>query len=98
MSDILSVDNSVYSKEAILAAAYKLSNFFTIDIKLQKNIFEVTVIPNKTTSKESLNHAIEEFRKNLTDEQLREKIKKDTENERNLILGIAFSKTDLQQE
>ena len=41
---------------------------------------------------------LEAFKKNLVDEQLREKLKAETENERNLILGIAFSKGNFNSE
>ena len=96
MQKIIALDANIYSYDAILKAAYRLSNYFVIDLKQDNANFEVTISAVPKITDEQFDFSLIEFKKNLTDEVLREKIKKETENERNLILGIAFSKTDFQ--
>lgn len=96
MQKIISLDGSIYSQDVILKAAYRLSNFFVIDLKKNDSTFEVNISAVPKITEEQFDYSLTMFKKNLTDEVLREKIKKETENERNLILGIAFSKTDFQ--
>ena len=96
MQKIISLDSNIYSQDSILKAAYRLSNYFVIDIKQDNASFEVIISAVSKITNEQFDYSITEFKKNLTDEILREKIKKETVNERNLILGIAFSKTDFQ--
>jgi His-Xaa-Ser system protein HxsD len=93
---IISLEGSIYSQDVILKAAYRLSNFFVIDLKKNDSTFEVNISAVPKITEEQFDYSLTMFKKNLTDEVLREKIKKETENERNLILGIAFSKTDFQ--
>lgn len=96
MQKIISLDGSIYSQDVILKAAYRLSNFFVIDLKKNDSTFEVNISAVPKITEEQFDYSLTMFKKNLTDEVLREKLKKETENERNLILGIAFSKTDFQ--
>ena len=96
MQKIISLDANIYSQDAILKAAYRLSNYFVIDLKQDNTNFDVHISAVPKITDDQFDYSITEFKKNLTDEILREKIKKETENERNLILGIAFSKTDFQ--
>jgi His-Xaa-Ser system protein HxsD len=93
----LEFDIQVYSIEAAQKAAYRLLNYFTIDIQLKANLIICTLISNHGITKESFDFAVQEFRKNILDEELRIKIKKETEPIRNLVLGVAFSRTGLQQ-
>jgi His-Xaa-Ser system protein HxsD len=95
----LEYEKGFYSHDSIKKAAYRLSSFFTFDISISgKNKIIVTLTKNKTTSQEQFKISIENFKKYLNDESLREKLKKETEPVRNLILGIAFSKTNLKKD
>ena len=98
MTRSFNFDPAFYSRDVILKAAYKLSNYFTIDVVSINGCYDISLSPNKNTSDESFVYAVDEFKKNLVDEQLREKIKSDTEDERNLILGIAFSRGDFNSQ
>lgn len=93
----LEYESKVFSIDSAQKAAYRLINFFTLDIQTNsdKNICILT--SNQGISDVSFEHAIEEFKKNILDEELRSKIKAETEPVRNLILGIAFSRTGLQE-
>lgn len=93
---VINFDGRLYSAEAIQKAAYKSSNYFTVDIALDAGVIECKLIPNNGISSEQFDWAVEDFRKEVLDQQLRLKIKAETEPVRNLILGIAFSNTGLQ--
>ncbi|MDA3876658.1 MAG: hypothetical protein PF483_06175 [Halothiobacillus sp.] len=69
----------------------------TVDIELngEGRVF-CTLSPNLGVSDEGFAYAVQEFKKNVLDYQLRLKIKLETEPVRNLILGLAFSRTGLQ--
>jgi His-Xaa-Ser system protein HxsD len=73
-------------------------NHFTIDIQASDTHLNCNLISNAGVSDEAFDFAVQEFRKNILDEELRLKLKKETEPVRNLILGIAFSKTGLQKD
>lgn len=94
---IISLDSKACSIESAQKAAYRSINYFTIDIQTNDTHLNCKLSPNKGVSDEAFNHAIQEFRKNILDEELRLKLKNETEPVRNLILSIAFSKTGLQK-
>ena len=94
----LEFDIQVYSIEAAQKAAYRLLKYFTIDIKPNATQIVCTLSSNLGITEESFDFAIQEFKKNILDEELRLKIRKETEPIRNLVLGIAFSRTGLQQD
>ncbi len=98
MNKNFSLHTSLYSKDVILKSAYKLSNYFSIDLDIKGQSFQVLLSANKAATSDSFSFAVDEFKKNIVDEQLREKLKAETENERNLILGIAFSKGNFNSE
>ena len=95
---IISVDAKVCSIESAQKAAYRAINHFTIDIQTSNTHLNCTLTSNAGVSDEAFHFAVQEFRKNILDEELRLKLKKETEPVRNLILGIAFSKTGLQKD
>lgn len=95
----LKFEKSIYSIDSFQKAAYRLSSFITIEIDTSSDLHNViTINGNKNTSEEQLAVSIENFKKFVNDESLREKLKKETEPIRNLILGIAFSKTNLKSD
>ena len=93
---ILNFPSSLYDGEAIQKSAYKSLNLFTIDLQSSSEAFNCKVTANNGVSDELFSHAVEEFKKEVLDQQLRLKLKAETESVRNLILGIAFSNTGLQ--
>ena len=95
----LKFEKSICSIDSFQKAAYRLSSFITIEIDTSSDLHNViTINGNKNTSEEQLAVSIENFKKFVNDESLREKIKKETEPIRNLILGIAFSKTNVKSD
>lgn len=88
-------DRRLYDPQAIQKAAYVGLSAFTLDLQIEGEQLRCTLLCNLTTSDEAFKLAVEEFRKDVLDHQLRLKLKAETEPVRNLILGIAFSNTGL---
>ena len=94
----LTFDERLYSIEAIQKAAYRYMNSFTSELSLSNGQINCLIIPGKELDKNTLEHHVEDFKKEILDQHLRLKIKAETEPVRNLILGIAFSNTGLQSD
>ena len=92
----ITFDEKSYNVEAIQKAAYRSLNIFTVDISITDGKINCLLQPNIGTSAAGFAHGVEEFKKDVLDQQLRIKLKAETEPIRNLILGIAFSNTGLQ--
>lgn len=93
---LLDFDEQVYSVDTIQKAAYRSVNHFVTDITVAEGKLTCVLTPNIGASTEGFAHAIQEFKKDVLDQHLRQKIKTETEDVRNLILGIAFSRTSFQ--
>lgn len=93
---VLNFPSSIYEAESVQKAAYKMMNYFTLDLLPSTENLICKLTSNKGISDELFAHAIEEFKKEVLDQQLRLKLKAETESIRNLILAITFSKTGLQ--
>ena len=94
----LAFDERLYSIEAIQKAAYRYMNSFTSELSLSNGQINCLIIPAKELNKDTIEHHVEDFKKEILDQHLRLKIKTETEPVRNLILGIAFSNTGLQSD
>ena len=92
----ITFDEKLYNVEAIQKAAYRSLNVFTVDITITDGKINCLLKPNISASESGFAHGVEEFKKDVLDQQLRIKLKAETEPIRNLILGIAFSNTGLQ--
>ena len=89
-------DSKVYQLDAVKKAAYRLIDKLTIQIEMEQEIIRCSISP--ISGKESkLDASIEQFKREVLDYELRLKIRKETEDVRNLILAYAFSKTGLQE-
>lgn len=88
-------DRSLYTAEVIQKAAYRSLNKLTLNLKVVDSNFVCELQSNIKISDEAFELAVEEFKKDVLDYLLRDKIKKESEPLRNLILSIAFSKTRL---
>lgn len=95
-SKLLKFDESSYSIEAIQKAAYRAMNSFTVDIERHDGSILCVLNPNQIISKDEFVKATENFKIEVLDQQLRLKLKTETESVRNMILGIVFSRTSLQ--
>lgn len=92
---LVSYEKAMYSAEAIQKAAYRGINHFTLDLETSEDKLLCRLNRNIKSSNDAFEYSVEEFKKDVLDYQLREKIKLETEPLRNLVLSIAFSKTGL---
>lgn len=97
----LDIDLNIYSIDAIKNAAYKFTDRCSIYLEeLNQEAHSVKAVfrflDNKTKSDQD--RILNEFKNELLDQDLRERISSETEAVRNLILAQAFSKTSLLDE
>jgi His-Xaa-Ser system protein HxsD len=92
----LELDGSIYHVEAVQKAAYRSMDRFASLISASENNISVELTFENKSSAE-VEALIAEFKKELLDQNLRLKIKTETEAGRNLILAYAFSNSGLQE-
>jgi His-Xaa-Ser system protein HxsD len=91
----LTFDEKVYSLNAVKKAAFRHLRGFTTDISIvNEQIHCLLTFPSPVTDDEGLRLA-NELKKEVLDQDLRERLKAETEDVRNVILAHAFSKTGL---
>jgi His-Xaa-Ser system protein HxsD len=95
MESRLLFDEKIYSIEALKKAAYKGIAHYSVVIKKEGAQFECLFSFPENTTSEKISKYLDEYKKEVLDQDLRETIKKETEGVRNLILAHAFSKTGL---
>jgi len=88
-------DQSVFSLITIKKAAYRFINAFSTDILVQAPHIICSLKFPSATDSERAAHLVDEFRKEVLDQDLRERIKSETEPIRKLILAHAFSNTGI---
>ena len=93
---LLRFDNRVFSLPAVKKAAYKHINSFTADINLEDNEIVCSLTFASPENEECASRLIEDFKKEVLDQDLREQIKTETAPIRNLIFALAFSKTGIE--
>ena len=91
----LELDSSAYGMEAVQKAAYRFIDKLTILIAQRDStiVCEIDPIAGVDTP---FDVVVADFKRELLDQQLRAKIKAETEPTRNLILAYAFSRSGLQ--
>jgi len=89
----VSFDGSTASIDAVQRAAYRLSDRISCDIAAGEGSIEVTVHPAEPDA--DVEALIGELRNEVLDQVLRERIRGETADVRNLVLAVAFSKTGL---
>lgn len=92
---LLRFDSRVFGVPAVKKAAYKYINSFTTDINLVEDQIVCTLTFTPSANEEHSSRLIEEFKKEVLDQDLRERIRTETEAIRNLIFALAFSKTGI---
>jgi His-Xaa-Ser system protein HxsD len=90
---ILSFDRSAATLDAIQRAAYRLSDRLSCDIVAEVEAIEVTVHPSDPEA--DLEALLGDFRNEVLDQVLRERVRAETGEVRNLVLALAFSRTGL---
>ena len=88
-------DGRVFSLSAVKKSAYKYINSFSVVISLEHNEIVCSITFASLINEEQSSRLIEEFKKEVLDQDLREQIKTETEPIRNLIFALAFSKTGI---
>jgi His-Xaa-Ser system protein HxsD len=89
----LSFDRSGHSLDAVQRAAYRFSDRLSCDISEDPEAIEVMVhLADDTGEPEAV---LADFRNEVLDQVLRERIRAETGDVRNLVLALAFSKTGL---
>lgn len=95
MEVLLTFDATVYSADAIKKAAYRSINKFAVNIAKEGNEIKCILTFKESATDPQIKIYLDEFKKEVLDQDLRESIKKETEGVRNLILAHTFSKTGL---
>ncbi len=94
MSELsVSFDRSGHSLDAVQRAAYRLSDRMSCDVSESPTAIEVTLHVSKDS--EDPDSVLADFRNEVLDQVLRERIRAETTDVRNLVLAAAFSKTGL---
>jgi His-Xaa-Ser system protein HxsD len=90
-------EQEAHSVDAIQRAAYRLSDRLSIDLQSTGNLFTCTTHID-SDDPDVASTILSDFRKEVLDQTLRERIRSETEGVRNLILALAFSNTGLASE
>jgi His-Xaa-Ser system protein HxsD len=97
-SDTLVFDERLYDAQVLQKAAYRSMNFLTVDIAADMGQFICVLTSNISVDQSPFLSAVQEFKKDVLDYQLRHRLTIETQPIKNLILGLAFSKTGLISE
>lgn len=88
-------EKSLYSADALKKAAYRLLDKCIVDISVTPDSFEVVLKSVNVKSESSMDRIVDDFKKEVLDQELRMVIKAESEPYRNLILSHVFSRTSL---
>ncbi|WP_192558642.1 His-Xaa-Ser system protein HsxD [Pseudomonas allokribbensis] len=91
-------DEQLYDAQALQKAAYRAMNSLTADIARADGKFSCVLSSNIGIDEPTFLLATQEFKKDVVDYQLRLRLNAETLQIKNLILGLAFSKTGLISE
>ena len=91
----VSFDDRVFSVTAIKKAAYVSLHMFTIEVTVQDHQICCQLRFGPAVDEATQLRAVNEFRKEVLDQDLRERLQVETEPIRNVILAHAFSKAGL---
>jgi His-Xaa-Ser system protein HxsD len=95
ISETASFDPSAHSVDAVQRAAYRLSDLASFEVIVAGNAISVTISP--LTEEGNLAELVAELRSEVLDQVLRERIRAETADVRNLVLALAFSRTGLAE-
>ena len=94
----VALDLSGYSIDAIQRAAYRLSEQLSVDIRSESSGYHCLLHLEGELTEDDAEALVADFRREVLDQVLRERIRRETEQVRNLILAFAFSNTGLAVE
>jgi His-Xaa-Ser system protein HxsD len=90
----VSLDATAYSADAIQRAAYRFCDRLSLELTTAGGTFRC-VVRVETDDDDIADATVGDFTNEVLDQTLRERIRTETEEVRNLILALAFSNTDL---
>jgi His-Xaa-Ser system protein HxsD len=90
----LSFETSAHSLDAIQRAVYRLSDRLSCDVETVGAAFRC-MLHFSSEDESEVEQALADFRNEVLDQVLRERIRAETTEARNLILALAFSQTGL---
>jgi len=92
----VSFDSTLHSGDAVQRAIYRLSDRLSCDLERDGEAWRCRL--HIDTSEVPIADSVaSDFRNEVVDQVLRERIRDETEGVRNLILALAFSKTELTE-
>lgn len=91
----LSFDGAVFSLNAVKKAAYRYVHTFTTDISIADGQIHCVLSFASPVAEEDRLRLVSELKKEVLDQDLRERLQAETGAVRNMILAHAFSKTGL---
>jgi His-Xaa-Ser system protein HxsD len=92
---VVSFDRAGHSIDSVQRAAYRLSDRLSCEVVSSDEAIEVRLaVPDENTDPDGL---VGEFRNEVLDQVLRERIRTETADVRNLVLALAFSRTGLAE-
>jgi len=91
----LSFDRSAASLDAVQRAVYRLADRLSCDIAAEDDATEVVVHPVDPDA--DIEALLGDLRNEVLDQALRERVRAETSDVRNLVLALAFSKTGLAE-
>lgn len=91
----VSFDGKVVSLEAVKKAAYRYLYAFAADISVVDDQIHCGLTGTSSMTEEDGLQLVNELKKEVLDQDLRERLQAETEAVRNVILAHAFSKTGL---
>ena len=89
----LTFEAALHSADAIQRAAYNLSDRLSCEIATDAEVFRCTL--HVLDQGADVDAVVADFRNEVLDETLRERVREQTHDVRNLILALAFSETGL---
>ena len=92
-TETVSFDSAAHSVDAVQRAAYRFSDRASFEVVDAEGTIAVTVWPKDEEG--DLPALIGELRTEVLDQVLRERIRDETADVRNLVLALAFSRTGL---
>lgn len=91
----LEIDLSAFSVDSVKRAAYRFTDKFAVDLRVDGLKATCTFIFDDSRTEDWIDRVLATFRKELLDQDLRATIREETKDVRNLILAHAFSRTGL---
>ena len=88
-------EGRVFSLDSIKRAAYRFIDKFSVDFHLSGDQILCVLNFSPKISPEGASYLLDDFKREVLDQDLRIAIAKETEGVRNLILAHAFSRTSL---